>query len=54
MGLVEFGVSWESPLVNEIILMLTVPHICFTFLFLFEFFVAMPEAVDTACLEGSV
>lgn len=54
MSLVEVCVSWESPSVNEIDLTLTVPHICFTFLFLLEFFFEMPEAVDTACLEGSV
>lgn len=52
MSLVEFCASWESPSANEITLMLIVPHICFTFLFLLEFFFEVPEAVDTACLEG--
>lgn len=43
--------SWESPLVNEIIPTLALPHVCFPFFF-FEFLFEMLEAVDTACLEG--
>lgn len=35
---------------NEIIPTLALPHLCF--IFLFDFLFEMPEAVDTACLEG--
>lgn len=43
----DFSLTWESPLVNEIISTLALTHICFLFQFLFE----MLEAVDTACPE---
>lgn len=51
-SLLDFSLTWESPLVNEIIPTLALPHVCFIFLSLLEFLCEMLEAVDTACLEG--